>query len=74
MDEVKTGLLYWVYDEFRGNLFVRLLCGTWEPVVSMLREKFKWRSHENESTDAKHRGGSSRISEEIPVMGMARRG
>jgi hypothetical protein len=21
MDEVKTGLLYWVQDEFRGNLF-----------------------------------------------------
>jgi hypothetical protein len=25
----------------------------------MLGEKFKWRSHENESTDGKHRGGSS---------------
>jgi hypothetical protein len=21
MDEVKTGLLYWVQDQFRGNLF-----------------------------------------------------
>jgi hypothetical protein len=26
----------------------------------MLREKFKWRSHENESTDAKHRGRTKR--------------
>jgi len=40
----------------------------------MLREKFKWRPHENESTDARHRGGSSCISEEVPVMGMERRG
>jgi hypothetical protein len=36
----------------------------------MLREKFKWRPHENESTDAKHRGGSSSISVEGSVMGL----
>jgi len=40
----------------------------------MLREKFKWRPHENESTDAKHRGGSSSISVEGSVMGLERRG
>jgi RNA-directed DNA polymerase len=40
----------------------------------MLREKFKWRSHENESTDAKHRGGATRSSDEVSVMGMERRG
>jgi len=40
----------------------------------MVREKFKWRSHENESTDAKHRGGATRISDEVSVMGMERRG
>ncbi len=40
----------------------------------MLREKFKWRPHENESTDAKHRGGVARSSEESPVMGLERRG
>ena len=40
----------------------------------MLREKFKWRSHENESTDAKHRGGATRSSEETSVMGVERRG
>jgi hypothetical protein len=40
----------------------------------MIREKFKWRTHENESTDAGHRGGPTRSSEEVPVMGMERRG
>jgi len=40
----------------------------------MLREKFKWRPHENESTEAKHRGGATRSSEEVFVMGMERRG
>ena len=40
----------------------------------MLREKFKWRSHENESTDARHRGGSSCSSDEVFVMEMERRG
>ncbi len=36
----------------------------------MLRKKFKWRSHENESTDARHRGGATRSSDEVSVMGM----
>jgi hypothetical protein len=40
----------------------------------MLREKFKWRPHENESTDAEHRGGATRSSDEVSVMGMERRG
>jgi len=40
----------------------------------MIREKFMWRSHKNESTDAKHRGGSSSSSVEGPVMGLERRG
>jgi hypothetical protein len=40
----------------------------------MLREKFKWKSHENESTDAKHRDGSSSSSVEGTVMGLERRG
>ena len=40
----------------------------------MLREKFKWRSHENESTDARHRGGATRSSDEVSVMEMERRG
>jgi hypothetical protein len=40
----------------------------------MLREKLKWRSHESESTDARHRGGPTRSSDEVPVMGVERRG
>jgi hypothetical protein len=40
----------------------------------MLREKFKWRTHENESTDARHRDGLSSSSVEGPVMGLERRG
>jgi hypothetical protein len=40
----------------------------------MLREKFKWRPHETESTDAEHRGGPTRISDEGSVMGLERRG
>jgi len=40
----------------------------------MLREKLKWRSHESESTDARHRDGLSRSSDEVLVMRMERRG
>jgi hypothetical protein len=48
--------------------------GTWEPVASMLREEPKWKPHEGQSTDAGHRGGWARSSDEVPVMGMERRG
>ena len=48
--------------------------GTWEPVASMPRETPKWKPHEGQSTDAGHRGGWARSSEEVPVMGMERRG
>jgi hypothetical protein len=34
----------------------------------MIREKFKWRHHKNESTDAEHRGGVIRSSDEGIVM------
>jgi len=40
----------------------------------MLREKHKWRPHKCESTDARHRGGTTRSSDEICVMQMERRG
>ena len=40
----------------------------------MLREKLKWRSHESESTDARHRGGLTRSSDEVYIMEMERRG
>jgi len=39
----------------------------------MLREKFKWRPHKNESTDAEHSGGPPRSSDEVSVMEMERR-
>jgi RNA-directed DNA polymerase len=40
----------------------------------MVREKSKGRSPEGESTDAGHRGGTARSSDETPVMGVERRG
>jgi len=40
----------------------------------MLREKFKWRPHKNESTDAKHRDGATCSSDEASVMEVERRG
>jgi len=40
----------------------------------MIREKFKWRSHKSESTDAEHGGGLTRSSDEVSVMEMERRG
>jgi len=52
----------------------RLLYGTWEPVISMLREKLKWRPHKSLSTDVGYRGGPTRSSEEGTVMVLERRG
>jgi hypothetical protein len=52
----------------------RLLCGTWEPVPPMAREKRKGKPPECESTDAGNRGGATRSSGEGPVMGLERRG
>ena len=40
----------------------------------MSREKLKWRPHESESTDARHRGGAACSSDEVSVMGLERRG
>jgi RNA-directed DNA polymerase len=50
------------------------LHGTWEPVVLMTREKFKWRTHKSESTKAGHRGGATRSSVEGSVMESEQRG
>jgi hypothetical protein len=52
----------------------RLWYGTWEPVVSMLREKLKWKPRESQSTDVRHGGGLARISVEAAVMVVERRG
>jgi hypothetical protein len=40
----------------------------------MSREKSKWRTYKDESTDAEYRGGTARMSEETPVMGVEQRG
>jgi len=40
----------------------------------MLREKHKWRPHKCESTDAEHRGGATRSSDEGSVMEPEQRG
>jgi len=40
----------------------------------MLREKSEWLNHEDESTDARHWGGATCTSVEVPVMGMEQRG
>jgi RNA-directed DNA polymerase len=40
----------------------------------MLREKPKWKPHKGESTDADHRGGVTRSSDEVSVMEAERRG
>ena len=52
----------------------RLLCGTWEPVTSMLREPRKGKPPERVSTDAGYRDGATCSSAEGPVMGLERRG
>ncbi len=40
----------------------------------MLRENLKWKNHKRKRTDARHAGGTSRISDEVSVMGTERRG
>ena len=40
----------------------------------MLREKSKWKTHKDESTDAEYRGGTARMSVEASVMGVEQRG
>jgi len=40
----------------------------------MEREKFKWKPHKNESTEAERRDGSPRSSDELSVIEGERRG
>jgi hypothetical protein len=82
IDDIKTGGFPNARKSPEDNLFTvwivfgikvawiwfRLLCGTREAVVPMLREKPKWRPHEDESTDAGHSGGATRSSDEGSVM------
>ena len=78
-DDVETGDHERRQEKPKGNLvtawvtsgievartWFRLLCGTWEPVVPMVREKPKWRTHQGESTDAEHGDGITRSSDEV---------
>jgi hypothetical protein len=57
-----------------ARLRSRLLCGTWEPVTPMPREKRKGKPPKRASTDAGYRDGATCSSEEGPVMGPERRG
>jgi RNA-directed DNA polymerase len=45
-----------------------------ELVALMIREKFKWRHHKNESTDTGHKDGATRSSKEGAVMALEQRG
>jgi hypothetical protein len=101
LDDIKTRPCVWPWDEPGGSLltaqvvsgmkaaraWVRLLCGTWEPVVSRndrpvvcdLRLLFSGRApsgrnREGSCTGARHRGGPSGISVEGSVMGLERSG
>src|SRR3954466_1672005 len=88
MDDVKTGVKSLLRDQRWGDPLTASVAsgikvarvrswlehGTWEPVASMPREEPKWKPHEGQSTDARHRGGLARSSVEVPVMGMERRG
>ena len=73
--EVKTELLYRVQDEFGGepadcpsglrcrggvNLIQAFARDLGTCFASMIREKLKWKTHEGESTDARHRDGPTR--------------
>jgi hypothetical protein len=101
LDDIKSGSVTLARDEPGGCLFidqvvsgmyaarawVRLLHGTWEPVVPRDGQPVAYglrlagygripsgRNREDKSTDAGHRGGSARSSDEGPVMGLERRG
>ncbi len=87
-DGVKTGGESLPRDQSGGNLSTaqaasgmkaarmrsRLLCGTWEPVTPMPREKRKGKPPKCASTDAGYRDGATCSSDEGPVTGLERRG
>ena len=45
------------YGVKMARTWYRLLYGTWEAVILMLREKLKWKTHKSESTEAEYSGG-----------------
>jgi len=56
-----------------ARIWYRLLYGTWEVVVMMLRKRYKWKPHKYLSTNALHNGGLARSSDEVSVMEMEQR-
>jgi hypothetical protein len=101
LDDIETKFYPLTWDEPGGRLFtgqvvsgmnaarawVRLLHGTWEPVVPRDGQPVVFdlrlagygrspsgRNREDKSTDAGHRGGSSGSSDESSVMGLERSG
>ncbi len=101
IDDIKSGSASLTCDEPGGSLltgqvvsgiyaaraWVRLLHGTWEPVVPRDGQPVAYglrlagygripsgRNREDKSTDAGHRGGPSGSSDEGPVMGLERSG
>ena len=79
-NDVKTEDSTTPRDQSNGNLKVGLTAsgievarpscrhgyGTWEPVVSMPRETLKRRTRESQSTNARHRDGTIRSSDDRP--------
>lgn len=101
VDDIKSGLGVWFRDESGGCLligqmvsgmyaaraWVRLLYGTWEPVVLRSDRSVAFglrpvvpgrapsgRNREARAPVAEHRGGPSGSSDEGPVMGLERSG
>jgi hypothetical protein len=101
LDDIKTRFVILAWDKSGGSLltaqmvsgmevaraWVRLLHGTWEPVVLRDGQLVAFglrltgygripsgRNRKDKSTDAGHRGGSARSSDEGSVMGLERRG
>jgi transposase len=88
VSDVKTRELKWPWEQRRRCLSAAdvtsgieaasvrfgLRHGTSEPVASMRRKKSKRRPRKGESTDARHRDGTTRSSDEGRVMRLERRG
>jgi hypothetical protein len=101
LDDIRNGSCIWACDEpgeclligqvvsgmHAARAWVRLLYGTWEPVVSRDSRPVvcdlrlighgrtpSGRNREDKRTDARHRGGPSGSSDEGPVMGLERSG
>lgn len=53
---------------------IGLMHGTLEPVAAMPRETLKRGDRKSQRTDARHRGGATRSSDEAAVTGGERRG